>query len=94
MNEPAFVAETLAWCNKMRDERGLEPLARLPKGDVGDPRSCPCGKATGLHVEWWAAYEPLSDWQERPPICSLPDAVQQFVKAFDRGELPQYVRTA
>lgn len=88
--EPSFVAETLAWCNEKRRERGMEPLERLPKGLRDDPRSCPCGKATGL-VVW--TYEYSADWSpgmKNFDAQTLPLAVTEFTVAFDRGELPQY----
>lgn len=88
MSEPAFVAETLAWCNEMRAVKGMEPLDVLPKGRRYDGASCPCGAATGLHVERFNAFEGLS------LFCELPAAVRSFVDAFDNGNLPQYEEAA
>lgn len=85
MDEPSFVVETLAWCNERRAERDMEPLKRLPKGRRSDPESCPCGKATGLKVRVRTYREGDSD----TPL-PLPVAVEDFVEAFDGGELPQY----
>lgn len=82
--EPGYVAETLAWCNARRKARGKRPVKRLPKGWIGDPFSCPCGKATGLavgHFEWR---------DERGKWISLPRPVKRFVIAFDGGRLPRY----
>jgi len=86
--EPAFVAETLKWCNEHRARRGLEPLKRLPKGKRGDSNSCPCGSATGLVVGPTLCWELL-----QPTGCRrfpLPTPVRLFVEHFDDGRLPQY----
>lgn len=82
--EPAFVAETLAWCNTIRAEKGQPPLDRLPKGIKMDVRSCPCGAATGMYVG--LDLYGLTDYDAEV----LPDAVSEFVAAFDAGLLPQY----
>ncbi len=84
--EPGFVAETLAWCNERRAEKGMEPLDRLPKGDREDPASCPCGKATGLWVDN-RTFGPTQSLHQANP---LPQEVIEFVEAFDGGDLPQY----
>lgn len=101
--EPQYVAETLGWCNDRRVEKGMEPLDRLPKGQRGNGSSCPCGKATGVHVgalTWGADY---NDYVERnrsarlartyggeDRTLPLPEPVRSFVSAFDAGHLPQY----
>jgi hypothetical protein len=86
MTEPAFVAETLAWCNEIRAAQGKPPLDRLPKGKRADPKSCPCGTATGADVAFEFYYLPR-DRKE----YSLPEPVRKFVRAFDQGMLLQYV---
>jgi hypothetical protein len=87
MTEPGFVAETLAWCNERRAEKGLEPLERLPRGQRFRPGSCPCGTASGLFVDKFFYYD---DGQHVYFPSAVPEAVTQFVHAFDAGELPQY----
>lgn len=87
MSEPQYVAETLAWCNKRRAETGMKPLERLPKGQRGNARSCPCGAATGLYVHAASFRESRDPDAQRWPI---PRAVTEFVTAFDGGRLPQY----
>lgn len=90
VEDPPFVAGTLAWCNERRAEKGMDPLEQLPKGTRSDPNSCPCGKASGLFVGglYWgetaeeAFYASIGHW--------LPRVVTDFVIAFDAGELPQY----
>lgn len=86
--EPEFVAETLAWCNSIRAEKGMEPLDCLPKGLPGDPASCPCGAATGLRVRVYT----YDDGVDGDPMMrgAVPDAVNEFVISFDDGQLPQY----
>jgi hypothetical protein len=86
--EPAFVAATLAWCNEIRAGKGMEPLERLPKGARKNPMSCPCGAATGLYVK---SYRYGDDHLGALP---LPNAVIEFVAAFDLGVLPQYDASA
>ena len=88
MSEPAYVAETLAWCNERRAEQGKRPLKRLPKGRRREGRSCPCGKATQLDVQVYLF------WTLDNVLCgTLPQAVSDFVVAFDAGELPEYEAT-
>jgi hypothetical protein len=82
MDEPGYVAETLAWCNKRRKERGKKPLKKLPKGRRYQAFSCPCGKATGL----WVA----SEWIGSHARGNIPRSVSRFIVAFDAGRLPQY----
>lgn len=87
MSEPSFVAETLVWCNERRKEKGMEPLDKLPKGKRGDPKSCPCGKATGLSVG--VVTYAIPDVNVGPILYVTQD-VTNFVTAFDVGHLPQY----
>ena len=86
--EPKYVAATLKWCNTRRKEQGKKPLKRMPQGYRSDPGSCPCGKTAKLHVgtELWRFQSESSYYDDK----SLPRRVQEFVKAFDSGELPQY----
>lgn len=91
MSELQFVAGTLAWCNERRAEQRKKPLEKLPKGYRRDGSSCPCGKATGLHVTRFSYGPP--DYIANPQatkLGDLPQAVVTFVAAFDAGELPQY----
>lgn len=83
MTEPAYVAATLAWCNRLRAQDGKKPLRRLPRGRRGSPESCPCGKATGWNVRRFTARRRV-EWVNAPP------GVTRFVRAFDAGELPEY----
>lgn len=85
MIEPDFVVETLSWCNSIRVAKGLEELERLPRGRRNDPKSCPCGLVTGLHVGLTTYGENFST-----SVNKLPFAVSQFISEFDEGYLPQY----
>lgn len=90
-HEPEFVAGTLAWCNEIRAEKGMEPIGRLPIGQRNNGYDCPCGAATGVfvgRVGWGREIDAESRQivDEKP----LPEPVTEFVNAFDRGELPQY----
>jgi hypothetical protein len=93
VSEPKYVAETLAWCNARRKERGKRPLKKLPKGQPMDGESCPCGTATGLFVESQIAYDRDPDLEHKFGEYDLPRAVRSFVAAFDKGRLPQYAET-
>lgn len=76
---------TLAWCNYIRAKRELEPLTELPKGKMVDPKSCPCGEATGLEVHTIVCYN-NGDFVE-----FLPPEVTAFIREFDRGNIPELV---
>lgn len=93
--EPRFVRLTLEWCNRQRKKKNLKPLKRLPKGIIAQPTSCPCGAATGLYVGRYTAWDvdpnnPLKH-QDGTRI-DIPASVIQFVRAFDAGNLPQYIK--
>ena len=64
----------------------MELIDRLPKGERDNAQSCPCGLATGVYVDnlTWGPDEAHNRAYE------LPIPVQEFVSAFDAGELPQY----
>jgi len=82
---------TLAWCNEQREGQGQEPLDDLPTGKIEDPWSCPCGDATGLHVDLThyrevdEAGDPIGDY------FPLPRVVQDFVAKFDDEQYPEYI---
>jgi hypothetical protein len=81
--EPKYVAQTLAWCNLQRKNKGKRALKKLPKGYKGDGFTCPCGKAIGI----WVGYDTHG---ASPMRVSNPKYLSAFVCAFDRGLLPQY----
>lgn len=78
---PSSVAAALEWANSVvgPDRR----LGVLPKGVPCDPANSVLARATGLHIGPRLAIDP--DTNE---IIPLPDAVQRFVKDFDRGAFP------
>lgn len=88
--DPSYVAETLAWCNKLRAADKKKPLLRLPKGKRMDAESCPCGKASGWVVRFVVATRIVGLDRQ---IIYLPRSVIRFVTAFDKGSLPQYDAT-
>jgi hypothetical protein len=69
----------------------------MPKGELHDEKTCPCGNAAGVFVSG-ARYSTISvrslynieDWNKKS--FNLPLYVQDFVGKFDRGDLPQYTR--
>jgi hypothetical protein len=89
MNKSEVVAGTLAWCNGIRKEKGLDPMDELPQGFRFAGASCPCGKATGMFVSrtvFWPVQEGATEQNKR----KLPDIVMDFVEAFDGGKFPEY----
>ena len=93
-----LIAATLAWCNNHRRRKGMESMTELPKGLIRKGDSCPCGKATKMHVAYSIAID-LTDGDETynpvngspKPHYDLPPSVQQFVDAFDHGLFPELV---
>lgn len=91
-----LIAGTLAWCNSIREKKDLPLLDELPKGEVGNPRSCPCGLATGLSVmggEYAYEYEnvELGDRITTRTVSThdVPTVVQEFVQWFDSNRIPE-----
>jgi hypothetical protein len=84
---------TLGWCNQMREEREVgPPLQALPVGIPRDPETCPCGKATGLHVDLYDAYASRDHFvEDKPPLEKLPDDVAEFVRRFDNFQFPHLI---
>jgi len=78
---------TLAFINRMRREKGLRPLKRLPKGDQVDSVSCPVARGIQGFV-YSETYKARRMDDELP----LPQYVQQFVSAFDDGRIPELIR--
>ena len=91
MKTPKYLLfhQVLEWCNKIRTERGKEPLAELPKGIQMDGYSCPCGKATGVYVGTVGYALTKQEYNLFPHRNQLPIPVQEFVPRFDDGEFPE-----
>jgi hypothetical protein len=92
MNKSACIKATLKWCNERRWEKGLYPLNVLPLGKIADPQSCPCGEATGFFVG--SVKYGNSVYAINPETGSgkmLPYEVEEFVRLFDAGKIPEYV---
>jgi hypothetical protein len=85
-----LIDATLEWCNERRAEQGREPLTELPKGKREDPNSCPCGKATGLYVDF-TTYVSLGEdgILDGKTGGDLPHDVCEFVENFDNGFIPE-----
>jgi hypothetical protein len=92
VSESTYIAETLAWCNALRKERGKAPLKKLPRGERYEGESCPCGKATGLFVERYGAYVSRQEFERSAAslVANTTPSVRRFIGAFDLGDLPQY----
>lgn len=91
MSRHAIVNGTLKWCNRQREKKGKKPLKKLPKGEKLNPESCPCGRATGLHVDMESAIDNHSGLYVDHVRIPLPKSVKLFVKMFDNGQFPEYV---
>jgi len=80
--------QTLKWCNERRREQRKPALNELPKGLRHDPKSCPCGAATGLIVGMSTARTPERIALYEPGMF-LPLDVRLFIMHFDGGEFPE-----
>lgn len=89
MTKEEIISGTLAWCNERRAEKGKEPLSELPMGRIGDPLSCPCGKACGLWVGEISFCDRGSVMNKYKPL--LPEPVRKFVALFDKREFPDLI---
>jgi len=92
----ALMQATLDWCNERRAEMDKEPLELLPEGEPSDPKSCPCGAATGLHVdaEVYELPEGQVTFDENGTIHwveALPELVKVFIEHFDAMHIPELV---
>lgn len=86
----SIIRGTLAWCNRQRAKQHKKPLKKLPKGFLGDGRSCPCGTATDLYVG--QTYF-CSKKDVRAPYfhTTLPKVVARFVELFDSEKIPTLI---
>lgn len=95
-----LVAATLQWCNERRTDNGLEALKDLPKGIIGDGKSCPCGRACGYFVGYKAYFAVVDDprgssegfgvYDRKNKLGDVPSDVEKFARAFDERQFPQY----
>jgi len=91
MRTPKYLLfhQVLEWCNKIRTERGKEPLDALPKGKRNDGNSCPCGTATGIFVGCMGWAETKHNYDNHINSKRNVSAVAEFVPRFDSGEFPE-----
>lgn len=86
-------AATLEFVNELREEHDLPPLDVLPAGLVLEALDCPVARAvtncfdgtvevSGTHVE-------VNGGEK----VDLPDAVGEFIAAFDDGAYPDLIAT-
>jgi hypothetical protein len=83
------VKAAIEWCNEIREKNGQEPVSDLPKGRIRDPDTCPCGQLTGTKVFEEVYFERA---EIKGTMRRLPQEVTDFVRKFDRGEYPQYIK--
>ena len=89
---PPDLADVLAEVNRLRAERGLEPLGEMPKGGRAVPWGCPLRHALNVYAVGGWYYRPTED--DRGPVSTLPalpPVLSDFVVAFDAGLYPELV---
>ena len=91
--------------NEARTALKLKPLTRLPKGRLGDPCECVIARSLGVRTgrksirtlpgEEWKAKIIAQAWgtpcSEYAPIVVLPELLEEFVKSFDAGLIPELI---
>jgi len=83
-------AAALEAVNQLRAERGMPTLAELPCGEMGGYRSCPIARAldaagvAGSTIDFFRGADYLEE-------VHMPQAIEDFVHAFDRGKFPELV---
>jgi hypothetical protein len=84
--------DVLDWVNRARAEYNIgggEPLDALPMGARHRAGECPIALALGgrgsvMVLPSGICFECVDKWVYPPP-----EYVQQFIRAFDRGEIPE-----
>lgn len=91
------VAQVLAWCNHVRAELDLSPLADLRTGARGNPWFCPVCRTVGrgmpVNLQPEFAGRTLRVWVGQKLIrlqVTAPVEVAGWSEAFDRGEFDRY----
>jgi len=84
----------LEWVNTIRAEQGQLELRRMPKGARGTGYRCPIANAIRIPEcdvyvgRNWCCWRDDGNTQISR---SFPDAVTEFVRSFDAGEIPELV---
>jgi hypothetical protein len=88
----SLAEEALKDVNALRTEYGYPAIDRLPRGDHGSTSRCPIAKA--LNVGWAPVISAKTIrvyFSHGPMIVRpTPAAMERFIRAFDRRELPEY----
>ena len=82
--ERQFLRDVLREVNALRRDRGMKPLRRNPKGTTEHAFDCPIAKATGAGVDMGRI-----DFEDGGGLPT-PLVLAEFVRRFDKGELPRF----
>lgn len=91
------LADVLAEVNRLRAERGMDPLDAMPRGGVGEARSCPLARSLCVEsvVPGYVGNDPtnIGTYRIDPEGESfdLPLTLCKFGRYFDRGEYPELI---
>lgn len=83
--------DVLGWVNRARAEYhigGGEPLGALPMGARHRACECPIAVALGGPGSVFVTYYVI-DFERVGKWVHPPEYVEQFIRAFDRGEIPE-----
>lgn len=98
-----LITGTLSWLNETFIQYGMKPIEDLPEAWVCDSHKCVLAKALSIGLEYKydnVCVEHTSidmnkihvDDDENPiHSIPLPLNVQEFIKAFDAGQLPELI---
>lgn len=87
--------DVLAFCNRIREEQGLKPIKKLPRGVQRSNTCCPVARAlqpldpcvNGRTVRFNTRNDNF--WRATK---ILPKYVGTFIGRFDRGDFPELVK--
>ena len=79
---------TLEWANEIRVANGRPKMRSMPRGRYGH-LECPLAVALGAYV---GKKKLRIVWDGNAVVREMPQVVQEFVRAFNNGELPELER--
>lgn len=85
--------DTLAWVNEVRSKYGLSQLGALRRGTRREACDCPIAKSLlgGPFKQLTVGRSDFYAWDGATLVADglFPIAVQEFIAAFDGGEIPE-----
>jgi len=88
---PPDLADVLAEVNRLRAERGLEPLGEMPKGHKFQATHCPLAVALSAFSCGITGWNATADAAKRGNREPMPPVLGAFVCEFDNGAYPELV---